>query len=620
MGKSAKALADEVTALLADQSLDDRMLLLRLELLAKEQAFGGLTPLWGPALHERNKIRFRSFILNHFSEWWVNDKGRWHATKWRGEHQAVLQAWLEQADREDDVALYRRLNAWRLRKGWRVDERRWIAELVRRFDEAGTAAKRAIVLDKYETWLRIRQGEARKLYRIDPTTSRKFILAHLPGRGWGKEGKLWSNLHGDALARGDEELAFELYRRQIPVARWAEDILLLADRFPEPDKLDAELERRHPKGWGLDLGKPLYQLVRKRGRDVVPYAIRHARNVYSHWVRGSFEKLLDHARAKEWLDLWTTLVRTCANHKEFNKEVRRVLNDTELSPDDKRARLGMLAGVSREWNFGGFGVATVHSLDDEVALQLYDRFPALVRGPYKPHVAPTWAADYVGLLERLIEEGEEALIDRIASRYATQAWIGKDKHPRTEAIAKLSRYYEALRNDPPEFSRRAAAVLTLVPTYSIWNYQQLIRNNRLARLLFSRSARDYLASPSAVRDLVEASDIHVQALAYRVLALDDDRARALARESLPILQGTLLRPLHRKTRLPAFDALLNAASTEDDARRVLARCRDALELPDKRYPKEQLIGLIGHILHRHPSLRGATEQPRVFRERVEAAP
>lgn len=605
--------------LLEDASLDDRMLLLRLELLAKESSFRNLTPLWGPALYERNKVRFRPFILNHFSEWGVGDNGRWKATKWR-DHHAVLATWLERTDREDDVALFRRLNAWRLRRTWGVDERRWVAELVRRFGEADTPATRSIVLDKYETWLRLRQGEARKLYRIDPTTSRKFILAHLPGRGWGKEGKLWSNLHADALAREDEELAFELYRRQIPVSSWAEDILLCADRFPDPDALDAELERRHPTGWGLDLGKPLYQLVRKRGRDVVPYVIRHARNVYSHWLRGSFEKLLDHARAHQWTDLWTTLVRTCANHKEFNGEVRRVLNDAELSTDDKRARLAMLAGVSRESNFGGFGFAIVHSLDDEVALQLYDRFPALVRGPYKPHVAPTWSADYGGLLERLFEESDEALIDRIASRYATQAWIGKDKDPRARAIATLSHHYEALRGDPSEFSRRAASVLTLVPSFSIWNYRQLVRNNRLARLLFSRSARDYLASPGAVRDLVEASDIHVQALAYRVLALDDDRARALAVEALPILQGTLLRPLHRKTRLPAFDALFNAASTEDDARRVLARCRDALELPDKRYPKEQLIELIGRILHRHPSLRGPSEQPRVFRERMEARP
>lgn len=619
MGKSVTAVAAEVSALLADTSLDDRGLLLRLELLAKEPVFGGLTPQWGPSLYERDKVRFRPFILAWFSEWSTDGKGAWKATPWDGEHRDALDAWLERADREDDVAVFRRLNRWRLRESWSIDERRWASELIDRFRAAGTAARRSIVLDKYDAWFRLRQSEARELYRIDPHAAGKFVLAHVRGRGWGKEGRLWQDLHDDALERGDEELAFALYRRQRPVARWAEDVLALCDRLPDPAELDRELERRHPEGWGLDLGKPLYRLVRKRGRDVVPYVIRHARDVWSHWTRGGFEKLVDESRERGWLDLWATLIRTCASDKELNREVGRVLDDAELSRDDRRARLAMLAGVSREYNFVGFGVATVHSLTDAVALRLYGSFPELVAGPYRPHVAPTWSADYNELIARLIGDGEEALIDRIASRYATHAWLGKESHPRRNAIETLTRYYEGLRGDPVEFSRRAAAVLTLVPAYSIVNYRYLLRENRLARLLFSRSFRDYLAAPDAVRDLVEGSDIHVQALAYRVLALDDDRARALARECLPILQGTLLRPLHRKTRMPAFRALANAASSEDEARLVLSRCRDALELPDARYPKEQLVGLIGRLLHRFPSLRRPAEEPRVFRERMEAS-
>src|SRR6185436_12659622 len=147
-----------------------------------------------------------------------------------------------------------------------------------------------------------------------------------------------------------------------------------------------------------------------------------------------------------------------------------------------------------------------------------------------------------------------------------------------------------LKNNEVEFSRRAANVLGQVPAFSIWNYNMLIRENRLARLLFERSAATYLADPRSIADLVEGAEIHVMALAYRALALDDERARTLAAQNLPLLLGTLLRPLQRETRGLAFGALSNAAITLDTARIILARARDALNLPDKKYPKEKLIG------------------------------
>jgi hypothetical protein len=184
----------------------------------------------------------------------------------------------------------------------------------------------------------------------------------------------------------------------------------------------------------------------------------------------------------------------------------------------------------------------------------------------------------------------------------------------------LAKDYQALRDrDPEAFARRAADVLTHIPAFAIYSYSQLLRTNTLARLLFVRSFDTFLAVPQAVQDLVEGSDIHVQMLAYRVLGQDDERARRLAVECLDILIGTLWRPLHRKTRLAAFDALANAATADAEAARlVLHRSREALRLPDTKYPKEQLIGLIGRVLAARPELRGPHEQPVVYR-RQEAA-
>ena len=103
------------------------------------------------------------------------------------------------------------------------------------------------------------------------------------------------------------------------------------------------------------------------------------------------------------------------------------------------------------------------------------------------------------------------------------------------------------------------------------------------------------------------------ALAYRVLAQDDPRARVAAAANLDILIGTLLRPVQRKTRLPAFGALLNAATNEENGRRILVKAREAMDLPDKKYPKEQLIGLIGQLLYRWPDLRESAEHPVIYR-------
>jgi len=615
--KSSREVGSEVRALLDDPATNDRELLDAFELLAKERTFPEWTVVWGPVLYARNRPMFRSFILRHFS-WWKRSRSSWSFIPWKGAHEASLEAWRTRADIDDDVQTFRRLNAWRHAGTRGADARRWAAELVLRFEAAKSPARRAIVLDKYEGGYRLTQTEALALYAEDPSAA-AFILRHSPWRN-GRFGEgPWIDLQRAARERGDDEFAQTLYRRQVALGDWAQEILALAEQLPDTRALDDALERCHPLGFGLDLGRPLFQLLRKRGRDVMPYVLRHASDVWSGWRRGAFEDLVAHARKEGWLDLWATLIRTCASDREFDREVRSIVDNKTLGDPARRERLAWLAGVSRELNFPGFGLAVVHSLTDGTALALYRRYPELVRGPYKPHVAPTRNADYETLVAHLIAVRDEDLIDRIASRYVTAAWLEHAPTSRQSVIVTLSAYYDGLRDDPAEFSRRAASVLTLVPAHSIWNYRRLLKDNRLARLLFTRADHEYLASPSAIHDLVEGSEIHVQALAYRILAIDDERAQSLSRELLPILQGTLLRPLHRKTRLPAFGALLNAASRQEEATLVLARCREALDLPDLRYPKEELVGLIGRILHRFPALARPTETPLVFRAHRQVA-
>jgi hypothetical protein len=207
---------------------------------------------------------------------------------------------------------------------------------------------------------------------------------------------------------------------------------------------------------------------------------------------------------------------------------------------------------------------------------------------------------------------DEEMIDTMASRIVTRYGRWGNASTLLEEADQLADYYAALKTDEAAFSRRAANVLSKVPAYSIYQYNPLIKQNRLARLLFERSAASYLADPRSLADLIEGAEIHVMALAYRALGLNDPRAREQAAAHLPLLLGTLLRPMQRDTRTLAFNALLNAANTLEPARLILERAKDALHLPDTRYPKERLLGLIAQLLHRWPELRGLNEQPTVF--------
>jgi hypothetical protein len=229
-----------------------------------------------------------------------------------------------------------------------------------------------------------------------------------------------------------------------------------------------------------------------------------------------------------------------------------------------------------------------------------------------------WGGGCPLLLDRILAAEDQPLIDFVASRFVT--WVifpGSD--PATLGqVNRLTEYYQQLLTRGLPFSERAAAVLGHVSADTNWGrYSQVVRTNPLARLLFGHVVPAAgPGEPRVVRELLEAPAIPVQALALRALARDDDRARTLARQNLDVLEAALLRPLPRAVRLPAYRALANAVGDADTARRVYERAREALELRDRRYPKEPLIGLLGQLLHRWPELRQPWEQPIVYVRRA----
>jgi len=605
---------------LVESQPDDQRLRDHLEGTQRDEQFPSLTWFWGPLLYDRNRAVFRSVILSNFSDWELGI--RWRRIKW-SKHQDRLQPWLDAARANRDTVIVRRLLRWKFAaKKWGIDQKAWNAALLQDYLGAETAAARAIVLDEYDDWFEFDEDTSLKLYERDQGVG-DFILKHLPRTFWGGEKrKLWQRLYRAAKEAGDTKLQDKLYQSQIPFKEWQANALLLASQIQDPAKLCDELDRHHPIGWGLDLGKGMIELLKARGRDVMPYVRRNLKVVVGGWYGKRADPMVKLAKEKGWWDLWAALIRTDRNPKRFNAAVASlVTSEPELSEDKRVTRLQSLAGVSREFNWPGFGFVMVHALDDDIAVSLYERYPELIHGGYKAHVTPRWSRGYPQLLKAARNANDEELVDLLASRYVTQVRYGygythhnKKRDAMILTADSLADYYQAIRErDPEQFARRAANVLTRVPAFVIYNYNNLLDSNKLARLLFVRSFDSYLASPSAVRDLVEGSEIHVQMLAYRVLSQDDDRARDLALDALDILIGTLLRPLHRKTRTAAFGALLNAAKADSGAAdHILTRAREALRLPDKRYPKEELIGLLGKILHARPEHRSASEQPIVY--------
>lgn len=65
--------------------------------------------------------------------------------------------------------------------------------------------------------------------------------------------------------------------------------------------------------------------------------------------------------------------------------------------------------------------------------------------------------------------------------------------------------------------------------------------------------------------------------------------------------------------MAAFSALGNAAAHDrDSAKRILVRAKEAMLLPDMKYPKEALLGLIGRVMHHWPELAGTREKPVIY--------
>lgn len=120
---------------------------------------------------------------------------------------------------------------------------------------------------------------------------------------------------------------------------------------------------------------------------MLPYIlgqIHHVHRRFGFWRNKGYDGLIDLAREHQWLELWSALLRTAATPLAYSKEVRELVLDQRLPPDEVRRRLLLLAGVGREYNFRGLGLAQVKQLEDDNAVTLYERSPSSSAAPSAP--------------------------------------------------------------------------------------------------------------------------------------------------------------------------------------------------------------------------------------------
>lgn len=583
------------TALTDALGKDDVGLLVALESLARRYrgVFPETVARWAPVIWKRDRVRFRPFLLAQITSW---NTAPWKAAK------GVLPAWIAEVEHVADDELFQRLYELQLALecGWgEPRQERMRADLLARWTKATDRASRVAILERFDLWFMLSEPVATALWQAEPDLAREYLATRLPSaaRGWRGEIVVWKKLWEQAESR-DPELYFALYRAQVPFERWKADVKRLSKEIADPGVLIDELTKRSPSAHGDRVGLVWAELLEDRGRDAIPY-ITPLLGMLSAWRadRPGWKAVIDVARRKEWLDLWVKLV-AIGRAGALDSEVKGLLADRNRAEPEVRRRLRMLssgAGEHGRWRSAG--------LSDDTATALYARFPDLARGPFRGQLV---AHEPKKLLAAALSADDGVIIDLVAASYLNRTWKP------AEAIAgPLVAHYDALPD--AAFAARAGAVLGDMPAFGVWNYSALVRMNPLTHLLFERGAAKFLDNPAIVRDLFEAPQVHVQGLALRLMAKDDDRARIIAGMCVDLLAPTLLRRLHRRKRLWAIAALENAASTADNARLITAKAREALELPDDRYPKEALIGLIGRLLHRWPALRGRDEQPRIFR-------
>jgi hypothetical protein len=494
---------------------------------------------------------------------------------------------------------------------------RWREALALRYRSAATPEARAALLAELDQPYLLDEDTALALYAVQPQLSSPFILRHLPRGRRTEDARLpWTGLMGQALARSDTALHFALYRMQAAPDEWARDTWELARRMPDAATLCDQLERRHPQRWRADIGPHLVALARERGQHMLPYLERHAAEVWSPRRRSGYEEMAALAQKRGWWELWATLIRSCAPAGQYDREVMALLQETAADEASVRQRLLVLAGV---WTPLGEArrPARLKPLREDTLLALYQRFPHLLRGPFRAQLDPAPVRPLSRLAALALEQRDEELIDHLASRLAAhRAPSGAERL--LESARKVALHLATVSADEAQLDRRAAAILRRIPVMP-GGIPAASGRNALTRLLVERAAHACVAWPEVAAEFLAASERHVRGVAVRALTAALEAAASLppGPDAAPIspVSAALLDALSRPLPAGAWRRAVKALGRAELDAAARARVADwaRATLQGQRVPDADVVALLALQLARMPALRGPGEHPAVLR-------
>lgn len=486
MSTATPSLQQQVDQALA-QGGERGALLRALAELAQQPAFAELAALWAPALYARDAAFFENFLVRHLEA---------------PRHETVIAELLRRAEADGHDSLFQGLYRKVAREERWDEELRALAVSVLADEAVLRAVRRRLFRG---IWFGMREQTALAFYRRNPGLFGPIIAQRLRHRWWGEgASERFDQLRAEASARGDEELAWAVFRAVADKGMWASEVRrLIASPLP-PEQSVAALRRRHPASmWDFDLNL-LTQIVRRFGAPVLPYIEQDA----LRWGHDKHGTLL--AAVRETGDeaaYWRLFLRV-GDQRRWNADLRALL----------RAPLGDAALLAALEPRLPTAQRTWWQLEVDVALELYRRLPAVARTLFARFVGrqpdpALWAAAEAGADDELLDLLSSRALER-ANQLCWQAfptprelqWRRPNQQARAEleqvcapALARLGR----LAASPARYARHGGAILSYLRPFELWDFPRMRRHNPLLALLADTHHDAWLASPEAMRELLE---------------------------------------------------------------------------------------------------------------------
>lgn len=544
-GRFMAELREQVAGLLR-AGLDHSALAQELEALAAGEGFGATADLWAPALYARDPRYFAPFLARHLT----------------AAQSDVITALLPRLEADGQTDLFSTL--YRVatnEQNWNAD----LAHLVAALSDDAALAQAVRLRGDVPGNFALYEDLAVALYRRLPALFAQTFLAHVqPSYDWqNNRPRDYRELRQTAKAQSDEAVYWRLFRTFADTSEWKIEISRLAQQNVSSDAIVAELVKRRldqPMNMDADL---LVTFVDTYGPALVPFVEANLDwfgQLKPDAMLEAIERLGD-------VGLFRRVFFRFGRMKEWNEAIRKLVAAT---PDD-----AALATALQRWQPPTMQLQPRDWwLDADLALKLYQRNANL----FRPFLLSTLHNPPIALFDEAEDAGDETFldaltfgfIDELATRVSTtfpfkptvafadfaepqQGWI-------RDWSQAINDRFDRLYNQASEAYTQHAANILCRGLGAAWKLRDDIELHPVAYLCQKYRAA-WAQSSTAIRDLLETPDAHINELALTFLEAGGAATAARLVEALPSLAALLLGPAKSPLKRQILRLLEAAAAT-----------------------------------------------------------